>query len=298
MSPERSRERPTRVLVTGWFSFLHGEATAGDLLAADTVSGWLADRGVPHDVAMSPVLGGDPALEDIYPGDYTHLLFVCGPVAGWQVERLLQRFQGCTRIAVGVSVVEGTPHGFDHVLARDGLGAGLPDLSLAAPVRSLPPVVAVVRAHPQEEYAQGKYDDAHAVIDEALRNADVAVLEADTRVDGREVVGRRTRDVEALLARADAVVSTRMHGLVLALRHGVPAVPVDPIPDGAKVSAQAATLGWPAALGIDDLTIDRVGEALKWALGPEAARLAARAAGSGRERLGHVRDQLLGLLRD
>jgi hypothetical protein len=59
------------------------------------------------------------------------LLFVCGPAAGWQVEELLDRFGNTVKIAVGVSVVAGTPERFDAVLARDGDGSR-PDLSLLA----------------------------------------------------------------------------------------------------------------------------------------------------------------------
>lgn len=45
-----------RVLVTGWFSFLHAEATAGDVLALDTVTDALTGAGAEHDIAWSPVL--------------------------------------------------------------------------------------------------------------------------------------------------------------------------------------------------------------------------------------------------
>jgi hypothetical protein len=44
--------------------------------------------------------------------------------------------------------------------------------------------------------------------------------------------GSAPGQADAALASCDAVVSTRMHGLVLALRAGVPAVGVDPVPGG------------------------------------------------------------------
>src|SRR4051812_19979977 len=93
-----------RALVTGWFSFLHGEATAGDLLARAAVLDWLSDADIPHDTAMSPVLGG-PSLDDVDPSHYSDLVFVCGPAAGWQVEQLLARFAHCRKVAVGVSAL-------------------------------------------------------------------------------------------------------------------------------------------------------------------------------------------------
>ena len=51
-----------------------------------------------------------------------------------------------------------------------------------------------------------------------------------------------------MIARSDVVVTTRLHGLVLALKNGVPALAVDPVAGGAKVAAQAAAWGWPVLL--------------------------------------------------
>ena len=44
-----------RVLLTGWFSFRHGEATAGDLLALEAVRQSLELAGLTYDIAWSPV---------------------------------------------------------------------------------------------------------------------------------------------------------------------------------------------------------------------------------------------------
>jgi polysaccharide pyruvyl transferase WcaK-like protein len=114
------------------------------------------------------------------------------------------------------------------------------------------------------------------------------------RVDPRNVVGRRAEDVEAAIARMDAVVTTRMHGLVLAVKHGVPAVAVDPVPGGAKVSRQAVSLDWPATISVDDLTAERLVAELTWALSTEARNRARDCAHKACERLAsEVRDLLL-----
>lgn len=155
-----------RTLLTGWFTFHHGEATAGDLLAAETVRAWLTDAGIDHDIPRSG----------------------------------------------GVSIVDGT-----------------------------------------------------------------------TRVDPEGIVGRRSQAVESALCRADAVITTRLHGLVLALRHGVPAVAVDPVGGGAKVTRQAMALGWPAVIGVDELDDAVLRRHLQWAL-TEEARAAARSCVEGATR--------------
>ena len=72
-----------RILLTGWFSFEHGEATAGDVLSLEALRAALAD--LPCDVAWSPVFRpGALTIEDARPGAYSHLIFVCGPLYGPQ----------------------------------------------------------------------------------------------------------------------------------------------------------------------------------------------------------------------
>ena len=74
----------------------------------------------------------------------------------------------------------------------------------------------------------------------------------------------------------DVVLTTRLHGLVLALKNGVPAVAVDPIAGGAKVRRQAETLGWPHVFTADDVTAAAVRDALEQCLTPDARAEARR----------------------
>src|SRR5688572_8004510 len=91
---------------------------------------------------------GQVAAGRVEPHRYSHVLFVCGPIASAKVERLLRRFDRCRRIAVGVSVTPGSAGLFDETLPRDGAGAPRPDLSLTAPTGATP-VVGVTLGHPQ-----------------------------------------------------------------------------------------------------------------------------------------------------
>ncbi|MFD0852094.1 polysaccharide pyruvyl transferase family protein, partial [Actinomadura adrarensis] len=76
----------TRVLLTGWPSFVHGEATAGDVLAMEAVHQAITASGTECDMAWSPVLRpGGLSLEGADPATYTHLVFACGPLHGEQV---------------------------------------------------------------------------------------------------------------------------------------------------------------------------------------------------------------------
>ncbi len=243
--------RPGRVLVTGWPSFLHGEATAGDVLAMEAVRRTLESAGLPCDLAWSPVLRpGGPALNDCPPERYTHLVFTCGPARGWQIEGLHERYRDCRRIAVGVSVIDPADPavtGFHAVLPRDAPGRDAQvDLAAAVPVAPVP-VAAVILANEQPEYASRAQ---HGRVTEALAGwlvtADCARIFLDTRLGtGQWRTPATAAQVESAVARADVVITTRLHGLVLALKNGVPVLAVDPVAGGAKVAAQAAGWDWP-----------------------------------------------------
>lgn len=103
----------------------------------------------------------------------------------------------------------------------------------------------------------------------------------DTRVDPRprEFLGafHSPAEVEALVARMDVVVTTRVHGMVHALKQGLPAVAVDPISGGAKIRRQAEAVGWPVVLTADGLSEKALHEALDYCLAPRRATPHARA---------------------
>lgn len=241
-----------RVLVTGWFSFLHGEATAGDVGAAETVCAALRSAGIPHDVAWSPVFRPEGLdLDEAQGRDYSDLVFVCGPLGGEQPRELHRRFPNCRRVAVGVSVVgpqDPAYLGFHAVLPRDGTGSrSQRDLAHGAPPGRPLPVVGVCAAPGQPEYgASGAHERVHGALGGWLVTKDCARLPLDTRLDSTDWEHcADPAQFDALVRRTDLVVTTRLHGLVLALRNGVPALAVDPVVAGAKVAAQGRAWDWP-----------------------------------------------------
>ncbi|WP_086694968.1 polysaccharide pyruvyl transferase family protein [Streptomyces recifensis] len=290
-----------RLLVTGWFSFLHGEATAGDLLALDRVRELLRGAAVPHDIAWSPGFRPEgPSLDDTRPEDYSHLLFVCGPAHGPQVEDLHRRYRDCVRIAVGNSVLDAAEpavRGFHHVLARDAPDT-VPTLDLAAraPVPPARPVVGVVLTHGQHEYGPRRQHDRVAEsVTRWLNGRDCACLELETRLDPHDWrLCTTSGQLGSVLARCDLVVTDRLHGLVLALRAGVPALAVDPVAGGAKVTAQARACGWPALLPAERLDTSALDRWWEWCL--TSGRVLAGCTADGFRRDGRT-DSADGLLR-
>ena len=85
---------------------------------------------------------------------------------------------------------------------------------------------------------------------------------------------RTAAEVEALIARMDVVLTTRLHRAVLELKNSVPVVAVDSVLGGAKFADQAKVVGWPVYL-VERLQRDELQAALRLCLTPEA-RLQAR----------------------
>jgi hypothetical protein len=303
------------VLLTGWFSFLHGEATAGDVLALAAVEQTLAGAGIGYEVAWSPVFRpGALRLEDAVPSRYTDLVFVCGPLSGEPVSGLHTRFAALRRIAAGITVIDRSDPactGFDLVLARDGdRGGPVRDLSAAvppsapvrppAPVPPPVPVAGVVLASGQGEYgARRRHETVTGDLTGWLGGRSCAPVPLETRLDSRDWrLCSSAAAFEALLSRVDIVVTTRLHGLALALRAGIPALAVDPVDGGGKVTAQAAAWSWPAVLpaarAADQEALDRWWQ---WCLSPAGRQAAATAARSGPGQAGVMLASLTAALR-
>jgi hypothetical protein len=285
-----------RALIVGWFSFDGMGATAGDFLARDTVLQWLAEVGVATDVVLAPPFSGGIDWQAARPSLYSHLVFVCGPFGnGPPVDRMLQRYASCRLIGVNLTMIEPieTWNPFDLLLERDSLRMARPDLSFASRTRKAP-AVGIILVHQQKEYGRlDRHDAVDAAIERLLDSREAARCRIDTRLDKNLVGLRSPAEVEALIACMDVVVTTRLHGLVLALKNGIPVVALDPILGGAKVSRQAETVGWPACLRVDDLSDEMLAHHFEWCLRIEARAKARRCANYAAARTADIRQQLL-----
>lgn len=287
----------TSTLVCGWFSLDGGEATVGDLLSMLEVSETLREAGVAVDVATNDGFSEGIRLSQVRPEAYDRLVFVCGPLHGDRVTALVDRFPHARRIAVNVSVVDDElAQRFDEIVPRDDADTVNPDLALARPPSPVP-LIGVVRAHAEPEYPTARHEHVDEAIRLALASRPCAAVDYDTRVhpaaDPLAAHARRPEEVAALAARMDAVVTTRLHGMVVALTQGTPVVAIDPITGGAKVAHQAETLGWPCRLLADEVNSEQVFEAVTWCLTDEARELAGQVAGAQSARLSALRRQVV-----
>jgi hypothetical protein len=239
---------------------------------------WLRDAGREYDVALAPPFAGGVDWRAVDPAAYEQVVFVCGPFGnGPPLVEFLEKFAG--RRLVGLNLTMHQPldewNPFDLLIERDSSARSHPDLSLASR-QPLVPVVGLVLLDNQPGY--GKRDLLRPA-NEALRrlaaSRDVAVVPIDTRLDTNATGLRSAAQVESLIARTDVVLTTRLHGTVLALKNGVPALAVDPVAGGGKIGRQAEALGWPVVLAADGLDDAALGAALDYCL-TAAARAAAR----------------------
>ena len=127
---------------------------------------------------------------------------------------------------------------------------------------------------------------------------EVAVVEIDTRLDENATGLRSPAEIEAVIARVDVLVTTRLHGLVLALKNGIPAVAIDPMGDGAKILRQAKTIGWPLAFAADSVTDADLLEAFDYCLTTDARAKAVECAGRARQLLERIPSQFIDAVRD
>jgi hypothetical protein len=272
-----------KILVAGWFSFENGHATAGDVLAREVVLRWLDARGWQYDVAAAEPFHGDVRWEAVRPEDYDAVLFVCGPFQRGELEMsFLRHFNGAPLFGLNLSLPEELDswNPFLRLWERDSPRTARPDLVFLSDAKPVP-VVGVCKVEPYPGGLTGVTDPA---IDALLGARHVAVVAIDTRLDVNEIGLRTPAEVESLISRTDALVTTRLHGLVLALKNGVPAVAIDPESGGAKLARQAETVGWPICFIADKLDSRALEAALDYCL-TEDARALARACAERARRL-------------
>jgi hypothetical protein len=289
-----------RVIVAGWFSFEHMGATAGDLAVRDLVAGWLSSAQIAHDVAVAPPFAGGVAWDQVDPADYTHAVFVCGPFGnGPPVDAMLERFKHCRWFGLDLSMLQKLEdfNPFEALWERDSDRATRPDLAFIAPHKPVP-VVGVVRVHPQKEYGKrGLHEQANQKIEHLLSRHDCVRWEIDTRLDENLTNLRTAEEVESAIARVDCVVTTRLHGTVLALKHGVPALAIDPIAGGAKITLQTKTLGWPHCYLTEEADDARLDQAFNACLSEDGKTRARACSQKAAEMLSAIQSELIDAMR-
>lgn len=276
-------------------------ASAGDLLTKDVVCNWLDHANVAYDVLLAPPFEPSLDWQQIDPQLYSHVIFVCGPFGnGPPITDFLPRFAHCRLVGLNLSMLEPLEkwNPFNVLLERDSSRIGRPDICFLSDLPGAP-VAGLVLAHKQTEYGpRALHEKANTAIERLVASRDLAVVPIDTRLDENSTGLRSPAEVESLIARMDVILTTRLHGTVLALKNGVPVVAVDPIDGGAKVTRQAETINWPVVFGADTLSDHALQQGLEYCLTSEGREAARTCAAGARELLHGIREELLTGLHD
>lgn len=256
-------------LVCWWGSFDQGGETLGDLWAVCAVVNKLL--GAQQKVILAgrtqyselPV----PARswKEIDSKEVSNLVFVCGPVVGSFVEfsALIQKFSRCRKIAIGVSIlpVSSPKHWnpFDAVIPRDGVTPAWGDIAPAfhsswiqeAGKSSAGKFVGLCLRGQQSEYGKKAClaDQANLLANALALKTKLPVQILDTKLNNDP---SRSKQIIEDFARCKLVISTRMHGGVIALCGGIPALGIDQISGGAKLHSVLFGAGWPYVLRAEE----------------------------------------------
>jgi hypothetical protein len=211
------------------------------------------------------------------PNLYSQVLFVCGPFQQGELEaRLLDRFAHCRLLGLNLSMElpldQWNP--FDFLIERDSTAAANPDLVFLAR-QNQAPIVGICLVEP---YPGARVDHANAAIQRLTAGRTMSQVSIDTRLDVNSAGLRNPDEIESLIARMDVLITTRLHGMVLALKNGVPVIVIDPMAGGAKIQRQAQTIGWPIIFNVDTVTDEALRVALDYCL-TDDARTEARQCG-------------------
>ena len=285
-----------RVLVTGWFSFEQMGASAGDLIARDLVCRWLNGAAIAYDVANAAPFTGGVKWERIAASNYTHVIFVCGPFGnGYPLIEFLEKFKNCKLIGVDLTMLQSLDewNPFDFLLERDSSRTSRPDICFLADPPAVP-VVGLILIDTQPEYQNDCSRKTHQAIERLVTSREMSCVRIDTRLDVNSTGLRTPGEVESLIARMDVVVTTRLHGTVLAIKNGVPAVVIDSVAGGAKVARQARTIGWKTLLVAPNFTDQQLRESFEYCLSPDARRTARQCAAAAKDLLSNVPTELVG----
>lgn len=270
-----------RALLVGHFS------TVGDVEVLRQTERQLQALGMAYDVA--PYTDARQSVDSTWlnrfalePARYSHLFVICGPFTpamAAQHESIFGRFQHCVHIGVNLTMVEplATFNPFEVLLERDSDRTVRADLSFReAPSRV--PVIGLCLTGFQREYGDRHRGElAEQKLRRLIETSGAAFIEMDTSVPAatNRFGLSNAAQFESICARLDAMLTTRLHGMVLALKNGIPTIAIDPVSGGDKVTRQAHKLGWSEVFDPEEASDDDLRAALDRCLS-DAGRADAR----------------------
>jgi hypothetical protein len=285
-----------RILIAGWFSFEKMGVTAGDIMACNVLSSWLRKSDISFDIAYAAPFESGVKWQQTDPSSYTHVCFVCGPFGnGWPISEFIKHFTGVKFIGLNLTLLQSLDewNPFDICYERDSVSNHRPDITFASS-RKKSQVVGIILVHKQKEYGlRSMHTMVDKVISDFVTRQQMAPVYIDTCLEDNQGGLRTAEDVESLIARMDLCITTRLHGLVLSIKNGVPAIAIDPIAGGAKVSSQAKAISWPILLSTEQLSQENLEKAFAYCKTDEAKSEAMKCANRSKKEIDKLGEELI-----
>lgn len=291
-----------------WYGSFKDNGTIGDQRALEALTCRLVGRGYAVRHVSAPIPGGGPDLpgatlipewQGVAAAPEETSVFVCGPILKDhpRTSELFQRFEGRRTAGISVSLMpeasDNRADPFTMVLARQGGTQRFGDIAVAAPSPAIPmrgrdgrgpgfggvgrarPLIGLALRGAQHEYGfeRCQHDRVNMLISDLAGRLDARTVMFENHLTRSDLT---PNGLEAAYAACDLVVTTRFHGAVMSLRHGVPFIAIDQIEGGAKVWPLLSQSGWPCIRCIEDVTpgwlVEQAVRCLSGALQPSLIR--------------------------
>lgn len=288
-----------KLLLIGYFS------TVGDIEVLDVVKKWLNEAQISFDVSAYNTLIND-SIEDskdinnINELDYSHLVILCGPF--WQDFYIkskidLNRFNHCKVIGLNLSMIEHPTmyNPFDVLFPRDTSDSQIPDLSLLYESEDVP-VIGLCLAPDQPEYGiKQNHSTVNQILKEVIISKGYGIINMNTQWPHfrNDYHISSPNSYEAICRRIDVLMTTRLHGLVIGLKTGIPVIAVDPIIGGGKIIQQGKALNWPYVFSSEDINKSMISDILDQLLDKQYKKLALDCAQKAKQSIVFMKDTFL-----
>lgn len=240
-----------KILLCGYFSLPYKVCTAGDLLVAQKCIQLFKDLDLSYDVLVEdPIkdLDNTVFLDDICVEDYLVLVFVCGPLVSTNIlKNFLQKFNMLKKIALNVSLLDNhleILQYFNVIIPRDSWNETNIDLAINTECKKTK-LVGVILVGEQKEYKQTCHSKVEKIVDEVLKSRDFMSFYIDTKLPYNEYDLKNLKEVETIISKMDLIITTRLHGSIIALKYKIPFIAIDPVVGGAKITKQLNIINWP-----------------------------------------------------
>jgi hypothetical protein len=267
----------SKVAIGWWGSLCSRNGTVGDCWAVHNVAQWLLHNSVDVDVISGPTWPYKNIVsmpfELVDARKYDMFIWVCGPlVPDEQIIKMISEFKDHRRIAVGVSKLaemNDINSLFDRIIARDSMDEVTFDLALDPryfPARLDPKLkkntAVLLSLVSYEHWFDAQHDDSQRVaraFGEAMHNLRLDPIRfVDTRLTSQDPI-----EIARPFAETSFVLTTRLHGALLAIQNEVPFVAVEQNANSTKISTIIrGRLGWPCVLPIADIAPSTVEAAI------------------------------------